>query len=233
MNNLEIFENEEFGSIRTMLIDEAVWFVGKDVAIALGYINTKDAISSHIDEEDRQILQRSENATFNAPNRGMTIINESGLYSLILSSKLPTAKKFKRWVTSEVLPSIRKQGHYIAPIEGDTAFPKVLPDSKDYLQAARLIAHCPQKRLKMVCDLLEKGGFDLSMNKPGRYEMFEIDTSDMSARIDEVMRKTGMGVYRLAETIGVNGNTLRAYHAKDRFPRPARYEEIVLKLNAL
>lgn len=83
------------------------------MATILGYSNTKDAISSHVDDEDKQIFQKSENTTFEIPNRGMTIINESGLYSLILSSKLPTAKAFKKWVTSEVLPSIRKNGGYI------------------------------------------------------------------------------------------------------------------------
>lgn len=99
--------------VRTVVRDGEPWFVGKDVAIVLGYGNTKDALLSHIDEEDRAILQRSENATFEIPNRGLTIINESGLYSLIVSSKLPTAKEFKRWVTSEVLPTIRKHGAYM------------------------------------------------------------------------------------------------------------------------
>lgn len=113
MNELKIFKKEGFGEIRTLDIDGEPWFVGKNVAMILGYSNTKDAISSHVDDEDKQILQKSENTTFEIPNRGMTIINESGLYSLILSSKLPTAKAFKKWVTSEVLPSIRKNGGYI------------------------------------------------------------------------------------------------------------------------
>ena len=84
--------------------------MGKDVATALGYANTKDAIYAHVDSEDKRIIQRSENTTLEIPNRGMTIINESGLYSLILSSKLESAKRFKRWVTSEVLPALRKTG---------------------------------------------------------------------------------------------------------------------------
>lgn len=110
MNELQIFKNAEFGSIRTITINEEPYFVGKDVAEILGYSNTKDAISTHVDDEDRTVIQRSENTTLEIPNRGLTVINESGLYSLILSSKLPTAKKFKRWVTSEVLPAIRKHG---------------------------------------------------------------------------------------------------------------------------
>lgn len=102
-NQIQVFNNPEFGEIRTVEIDNEPWFVGKDVAEALGFSNSKDAILNHVDEDDRKVLQRSEMATFDIPNRGLTIINESGLYSLVLSSKLPTAKKFKRWVTSEVL----------------------------------------------------------------------------------------------------------------------------------
>lgn len=114
MNDLKIYENKEFGEIRTVNIDGEPWFVGKDVAEILGYSNTKDAISTHIDEDDRTVIQRSHFPTFDIPTRGLTLINESGLYSLILGSKLPNAKRFKRWVTSEVLPSIRKNGGYIA-----------------------------------------------------------------------------------------------------------------------
>ncbi len=108
MNELQIFENKEFGKIRTVEINSEPYFVGKDVADILGYQNGSRDIQRHVDAEDRQNYQ---NGTFES-NRGMTVINESGLYSLILSSKLPTAKKFKRWVTSEVLPSIRSHGMY-------------------------------------------------------------------------------------------------------------------------
>ena len=108
MNELQVFNNPEFGDVRTTVIDGEPWFVGKDVADILGYQNGSRDINRHVDEEDRQNYQ---NGTFESP-RGMTIINESGLYSLVLSSKLPTAKKFKRWVTSDVLPAIRKTGGY-------------------------------------------------------------------------------------------------------------------------
>lgn len=109
MNELTLFENEEFGSIRTMTIDGEPWFVGKDVATALGYGKPRNAIATHVDKDDAlkqgltDSLGRMQETVF---------INESGLYSLILSSKLPSAKKFKHWVTSEVLPSIRKHGMY-------------------------------------------------------------------------------------------------------------------------
>ena len=110
MNELKIFENEEFGQIRSIEIDGLPYFVGKDVAEILGYERADNAIRNHIDEEDKLMHQISASGQ----NRNMIIINESGLYSLILSSKLPTAKQFKRWVTSEVLPAIRKQGYYTA-----------------------------------------------------------------------------------------------------------------------
>lgn len=110
MSNLEIFTNREFGSIRTVMIDGNPWFVGRDVADILGYQNQSRDVNRHVDEEDRQNYQ---NGSFESP-RGMIVINESGLYSLVLSSKLPTAKKFKRWVTSEVLPTIRKHHMYVS-----------------------------------------------------------------------------------------------------------------------
>lgn len=106
MNKLKIFENRDFGKIRSLIVNNEPFFVGNDIATVLGYKNTRDALSKHVDEEDKI----SDVAIYDgSQNRNMTIINESGLYSLILSSKLESAKKFKRWVTSEVLPSIRKK----------------------------------------------------------------------------------------------------------------------------
>lgn len=114
--DIQIFSNPEFGSLTTITIEGAPWFIGKEVAEKLGYVNTKDAIKKHVDTSDKQIFLRSQITTLeNIPNRGLSCINESGLYSLILSSKLPTAKKFKHWVTSEVLPAIRKHGAYLTP----------------------------------------------------------------------------------------------------------------------
>lgn len=111
MNELKVFNNPDFGTIRTLELNDEPWFIGKDVAEVLGYTNPRDALAKHVDAEDKDIVAICDGTPGN-PNT--TIINESGLYSLILSSKLPTAKKFKRWVTSEVLPSIRKTGGYIA-----------------------------------------------------------------------------------------------------------------------
>lgn len=108
MGELQIFRNEEFGSIRTIVINNEPWFVGKDAALILGYSNPQKAIRDHVDEEDRTM-----NETFTVNGTSPALINESGIYSLIIQSKLPNAKKFKRWVTSEVIPSIRQNGGYI------------------------------------------------------------------------------------------------------------------------
>lgn len=117
----------EFGNLRTVTIDGEPWFVGKDVAKALGYSNATKAVTTHVDTEDRDIIQSSQNGNLEIPNRGLTIINESGLYSLILSSKLPSAKDFKHWVTSEVLPTIRKTGGYINQDREDLFLDTYLP----------------------------------------------------------------------------------------------------------
>lgn len=114
MNELQIFKNEEFGEIRTVEISGEPWFVGKDVAEILGYTDLVHAVLDHVDEEDRVNSKTQGQIDLELGQRGGWLINESGLYSLILSSKLPNAKAFKRWVTSEVLPSIRKHGGYIS-----------------------------------------------------------------------------------------------------------------------
>lgn len=112
MNNLQVFNNEEFGQIRTMVIDGEPWFVGKDVAEALGYERPTDTVRKRVDDEDRGISKMETPSG----KQEMTIINESGLYTLVLGSKLDSAKRFKRWVTSEVLPAIRKTGSYNKPM---------------------------------------------------------------------------------------------------------------------
>lgn len=116
MNELRIFNNADFGDIRTVEQDGGIWFVGKDVAEALGYSNPSNAVISHVDDEDKLRTQ----IKYAGQNREVSIINESGLYSLVLSSKLPKAKAFKRWITSEVIPSIRKTGSYNKPSKQPT-----------------------------------------------------------------------------------------------------------------
>lgn len=112
MQELQIFKNEEFGEVRTVTVDNEPWFVGKDVAAALGYKDTSDALKKHVSEDDKRILKPGEIPTLKMSNYGAYIINESGLYALIFGSKLESAKRFKHWVTSEVLPTIRKTGGY-------------------------------------------------------------------------------------------------------------------------
>ncbi len=111
MQALQTFNFEEL-PVRTLTVDNEPYFVGKDVAEILGYSNTRDALSKHVDEDDKEILTSRNTTLENLPNRGLTAVNESSLYSLIFSSKLESAKRFKRWVTSDVLPAIRKHGIY-------------------------------------------------------------------------------------------------------------------------
>ena len=115
MNELQIFSNEEFGEIRTVTIDNEPWFVGKDVAAILGYANPNEAIKDHIDKEDKLNSKTLSSFDLDLGQRGGWLINESGVYALIFGSKLKSAKRFKHWVTSEVLPSIRKTGQYQMP----------------------------------------------------------------------------------------------------------------------
>lgn len=109
-NGMQVFENGDFGKVRVVERDGEPWFVGKDIALALGYSNPQKAIRDHVDDEDRTV-----NESFTVHGTPAILINESGLYSLVMGSKLPNAKAFKRWVTCEVVPSIRKHGAYITP----------------------------------------------------------------------------------------------------------------------
>lgn len=128
---METFQSKDFGQLRIVAQNGEPWFIGKDVATALGYKNSRDALATHVDDEDKNTVAIRDGIRGN-PN--LTVINESGLYSLILSSKLEGAKKFKRWVTSEVLPSIRKNGGYGINV------PKNYPD------ALRALANATDKR---------------------------------------------------------------------------------------
>jgi prophage antirepressor-like protein/DNA-binding XRE family transcriptional regulator len=159
MNDLQVFNNTEFGKIRSVLIEDEPWFVGKDIAEALGYSKTRNAILQHVDEEDKKgaLIQGGL-----CGKQNMIIINESGLYSLIFASKLPNAKKFKHWVTSEVLPALRKTGQYKMN-DGVEEPAEKEPQKKelDYLKAAEVIAECDKTRLNTVLDLVRKAGFEV------------------------------------------------------------------------
>lgn len=141
MNKLKIFNNPEFGEVRTVERDGEPWFVGKDVAAALGYTDTFGSLKKHVEDEDKLVCQIDSAGQ----KRDATIINESGLYSLVLSSKLPTAKAFKRWITSEVIPSIRKHGAYITP---DT-LEQMIADPDTTIRLLTTLKEERQKRIQL------------------------------------------------------------------------------------
>lgn len=155
MSNIIIFENSEFGKVRTTDIDGNVYFVGKDVAEILGYSNPSKAVLSHVDEDDKQFIMidiaDAQNGNVPIGQSKTAVINESGLYALILSSKLPTAKKFKRWVTNEVLPSIRKNGGYIAgqeTLSDDELMAKALMVAQNKIAEKQAIIEQQQKKIE-------------------------------------------------------------------------------------
>lgn len=162
MNDLQIFSNSEFGNIRTVTVNGEPWFVGKDIAEALGYGKGKslnNAVASHVDDEDKGVTEMMTPGG----KQNLIIINESGLYSLILSSKLPNAKKFKRWVTSEVLPAIRKTGHYEAPgyAPKATSIGEVVNLIKITRQTMKEQGASPSDIAKAVKEICEQFGVNL------------------------------------------------------------------------
>lgn len=185
MTDLKIFENPAFGQVRVLELEGEPWFVGKDVAEALGYSNTADAIQKHVDEEDKLTSQ----IAIAGQGRNVVIINESGLYSLVLSSKLPTAKAFKRWITSEVIPSIRKHGAYITPdtleqmiADPDTTIRLLTTLKEERQERVRLEAEAKANRPKVLfadavatahtsiligelAKLLKQNGVDIGQNR--------------------------------------------------------------------
>lgn len=164
---IQIFKNTKIGRIRTTEIDEEPMFVGADIAALLGYQNTRDAIARHVDEEDKATVVISDGRQ----NRNVIVINESGFYSLVLSSKLPTAKAIKRWVTNEVLPAIRKTGGYMIAKEDDTP--------EEIMARALLIANDTIKRKDIRIKELEHS---ITFLKPKAELMEKVLDSD--ERID-------------------------------------------------
>ena len=178
MNELQIFKNPEFGKVRVIEKDGEPWFVGKDVAEILGYCDTKSALADHVDKEDKQIIQKGQIATFDIPNRGMTIIYESGLYSLILSSKMPDARRFKRWVTNEVIPSIRKHGAYMTPEKLE----EVLLNPDTLIQLAQNLKTEQEARKKAEKELAFKNDVIQGL-------VDDIPLADKRRRISQIIRK--------------------------------------------
>lgn len=232
MNELQTFSSAEFGSIRSIIIDDIPYFVGRDVASILGYANTRDALAKRVDNEDK--LNGVAICDTNGRETKPVLINESGLYSLILTSKLPSAKEFKRWVTSSVLPMIRKTGVYSAGMDlknDDTVTPMRLLSPDDYLSAARLIATCKSERLNIVLALLSKGGWEIPQMVPTL--SVRQDTSDIAERIKSTRTKSGMTLQDLADASGISAEVLRAYESGRRFPKQERYTTLVMLLDSM
>ncbi len=232
MNELQTYSNAEFGSIRSIIIDDIPYFVGRDVASILGYANTRDALAKRVDNEDK--LNGVAICDTNGRETKPVLINESGLYSLILTSKLPSAKEFKRWVTSSVLPMIRKTGVYSAGMDiknDDTVTPMRLLSPDDYLSAARLIATCKSERLNIVLALLSKGGWEIPQMVPTL--SVRQDTSDIAERIKSARTKSGMTLQDLADASGISAEVLRAYESGRRFPKQERYTTLVMLLDSI
>lgn len=202
MNQIQIFNNPEFGEIRTIEIKNEPWFVGKDVAEILGYTNPNEAIQEHIDSEDKLNSKTLSSFEMNLGQRGGWIINESGLYSLILSSKLPRAKEFKHWVTAEILPSIRKHGAYMTPEQIE----KVLTNPDTIIQLAQNLKAEQEK-----CRLLES---KVEEDKPKVIFADAVSTAKTSILIGElakILKQNGvdMGQNRLFHWMRENGYLIR------------------------
>lgn len=233
MNGLQTFANEEFGAVRSLMIEDMPWFVGYDVAKALGYVKPRNAISVHVDDEDKNtaLIQGAiQGGTQGNPN--MTIINESGLYSLILSSKLPTAKRFKRWVTSEVLPAIRRTGGYgtaaTQAAETETAAAEALParetTNDDYLRAASIVASCKNERLPYVLAYLSKAG--LSTVCPVQTQEEQRDRYEIMRLLVKAYNDYGISDTTIGKATGLNRAQIRMYRTGERFPKAGRAEYI-------
>ncbi|WP_277264760.1 phage antirepressor KilAC domain-containing protein [Prevotella corporis] len=191
MDEIQIFKSKEFGNVRTLMFNNEPYLVGKDVAVALGYAKPENALSAHVDDEDKTItLIQGSGSNYKS---NTTIINESGLYSLVFSSQLPTAKKFKRWVTSEVLPALRKNGGYIVATSEDT------PDliMARALQVAQATIDRHKKQLELANERIALQGEQLKSQAP-KVEYY-----------DQVLQSEGtMTTRQLAMSIGMTANTL-------------------------
>lgn len=200
MNELTIFKNEQFGEIRTIVKNDEIWFVGKDVATALGYSNPSNAVVTHVDDDDKTTyLNQVSGSNYKSKT---AIINESGLYSLVLSSKLPTAKKFKRWITSEVLPSIRKHGGYLTQAKIEEVL--LNPDT-----IIKLATDLKEERAKRV--EVEK---QLEINKPKVLFAEAVATAKTSILIGELaklIKQNGydIGQKRLFQYLRENGYLIK------------------------
>lgn len=216
MSDIKIFDNPEFGKIRTIDRDGEPWMVGVDVAKALGYATPRNAIASHVDEEDKtSALIRGTGSNY----KSMAIlINESGLYSLVLYSKLPTAKKFKRWVTSEVLPSIRKTGGYIAGQES-------MSDSELMAKALLVAKRQIDAKTAQIEEMTPKAVFADAVAAS--------KTSILIGELAKILRQNGvedMGQQRLFEWMRNNGFLIRRKATDRNMPTQRAIEQGLMEV---
>lgn len=205
MNNIKVFENNEFGTVRTVEVDREPFFVGKDVADILGYQNGSRDINRHVDEEDRHKIMLFDGNQ----DKETIVINESGLYSLVLSSKLPNAKRFKRWVTSEVLPAIRKTGGYIGGAENMT--------EAEIMARAVLIGQRTIEEQKRKIDNLQN---EIDVNRPKVLFADAVSASHTSILVGElakILRGNGcnIGQNRLFERLRNDGYLMKCGTSKN------------------
>lgn len=178
MQELKIFNSEEFGNVRTVTIDNEPWFVGKDIALALGYAKPTDAVRKRVDEEDTGISEMETPSGL----QQMVIVNESGLYSLIFGSKLETAKKFKHWVTSKVLPTLRKTGSYTVNTSHQYPLPAATFDGVANLgrlieRVMRNEGSCPHEIAMVLKPIFQQAGLEIQecFVKLPAYEQYTLD----------------------------------------------------------
>lgn len=205
MNDIQIFKNDSFGAVRTVEVDGTPYFVGKDVAEILGYSNTRDALARHVDSEDKNTVVIPDGIG----NPSKTIINESGLYSLILSSKLPKAKEFKHWVTSEILPAIRKHGAYMT----DQTLEQALT-SPDFLIKLATQLKEEKERSAQLRATVDKQNELIDRAKPLVCFANCVKTADTSILVGElakILRQNGIeiGQKRLFEWLRNNGYLIK------------------------
>lgn len=214
MTDLQIFNSPEFGAIRTIEKDGEPWFVGKDVATALGYSDSFGSLKKHVDEEDKLVCQIDSAGQ----KRDITIINESGLYSLVLSSKLPTAKKFKRWVTNEVIPSIRKHGAYMTP----ETLEKVLLSPDTLMQLAQNLKGEQEKRRVLETKIEQDKPKVLFADA-----VASAKTSILIGELAKLLKQNGVdiGQNRLFEWMRQNGYLIRRQGSDYNMPTQRSMEQ--------
>lgn len=221
MNELKIFENPEFGKIRTINKENEIWFVGKDVSEALGYVDTFGALKKHVDGEDKTTLPIQQSGSNYKTNA--TVINESGLYSLVLSSKLPQAKAFKRWITHDVIPAIRKHGGYLT----NDKIEEVLTDPDTIIKLATTLKEERLKRAEAERRLEEA--------KPKMIFADAVSASDTTILIGDLaklIKQNGheIGQKRLFEWLRKNGYLIKRYGADYNSPTQRAMELGLFKI---